>query len=101
MEIEDWEQENNRQFLIAGVQFFEFCRVQWEEYKTSKELQKQQRVDIIKLHSIKVIVTLLRYGISYGSSFCEKPSYAILINLLWPVRTADAGKIILRKVLFY
>lgn len=45
-EIGEWEKENSKQFRIGGVQFFEFCRVQWEEYKQSKELQKQQRVGL-------------------------------------------------------
>jgi len=42
--IEQWEKENNREFRIGGMQFFDYCRLQWEEYKMTKELQRQQRV---------------------------------------------------------
>ncbi|KAF6020195.1 PRC1 [Bugula neritina] len=44
-EVEAWEEENGRKFFIGGMHFFEYCRLQWEEYKLSKELQKQQRLE--------------------------------------------------------
>ncbi|XP_065145270.1 protein regulator of cytokinesis 1b isoform X4 [Paramisgurnus dabryanus] len=42
-EIEQWEQEQNREFLVNGQKFMEFVADQWESYRLEKEREKQER----------------------------------------------------------
>ncbi|XP_067933561.1 protein regulator of cytokinesis 1-like isoform X2 [Watersipora subatra] len=82
-EIEEWERENDRQFLIGGVQFFEFCRLEWEEYRQSKELQKQQRHEMKKAKSC----------ISLASPTLKNP-----VKGRTAMRTTTKGQLVSRKV---
>ncbi|XP_057213410.1 protein regulator of cytokinesis 1b isoform X4 [Triplophysa rosa] len=42
-EIEQWEQEQNREFLVNGQKFMQFVADQWESYRLEKEREKQER----------------------------------------------------------
>ncbi|XP_048041068.1 protein regulator of cytokinesis 1b isoform X3 [Megalobrama amblycephala] len=42
-EIEQWEQEQNREFLVNGQKFMQFVTDQWESYRQEKEREKQER----------------------------------------------------------
>ncbi|XP_056605560.1 protein regulator of cytokinesis 1b isoform X3 [Triplophysa dalaica] len=42
-EIEQWEQEENREFLVNGQKFMQFVADQWESYRLEKEREKQER----------------------------------------------------------
>ncbi|XP_067305869.1 protein regulator of cytokinesis 1b isoform X2 [Pseudorasbora parva] len=42
-EIEQWEQEQNREFLVNGQKFMQFVTDQWESYRHEKEREKQER----------------------------------------------------------
>ncbi|KAK7176107.1 hypothetical protein R3I93_000383 [Phoxinus phoxinus] len=42
-EIEQWEQEQNREFLVNGQKFMQFVTDQWETYRQEKEREKQER----------------------------------------------------------
>ncbi|XP_051504273.1 protein regulator of cytokinesis 1-like isoform X2 [Myxocyprinus asiaticus] len=41
--IEQWEQEQNREFLVNGQKFMQFVSDQWESYRLEKEREKQER----------------------------------------------------------
>ena len=43
-QIEEWEQQMGRQFLVGGLRFNDYVRLQWESYKTQKENDRIQRV---------------------------------------------------------
>ncbi|XP_026123772.1 protein regulator of cytokinesis 1-like isoform X1 [Carassius auratus] len=42
-EIEQWEHEQNREFLVNGQKFMQFVTDQWETYRLEKEREKQER----------------------------------------------------------
>lgn len=46
-EIEQWELEQNREFLVNGQKFMQFVSDQWELYRLEKEREKQERVCIL------------------------------------------------------
>ncbi len=43
-QIEAWEKETGTQFLVSGQGFVDFIQRQWDEYKTQKEKEKEERV---------------------------------------------------------
>lgn len=43
-EIEAWEKENGRVFLLEGVPFVHYIQRQWELFREQKENEKQERV---------------------------------------------------------
>ena len=45
--IEEWEKQNNKVFRVGGVQFMDFIKNQWQDYKVVKENEKEQRVRIL------------------------------------------------------
>ncbi|XP_053085399.1 protein regulator of cytokinesis 1b isoform X3 [Pangasianodon hypophthalmus] len=42
-QIEQWEQEQGREFLVQGQKFMQFISEQWELYHLEKEREKQER----------------------------------------------------------
>ncbi|KAI5088634.1 protein regulator of cytokinesis 1 [Silurus meridionalis] len=42
-QIEHWEQEQGRDFLVQGQKFMQFVSEQWELYRLEKEREKQER----------------------------------------------------------
>ena len=53
-QIEEWEQQMGRHFLVNGERFLDFTRHQWETYKIQKENEKSQRVRVHHLHSVSL-----------------------------------------------
>ena len=43
-QIEQWEQEQGREFLVKGQKFMQYVSEQWEIYRLDKEKEKQERV---------------------------------------------------------
>ena len=43
-QIEEWEKQMGREFLVEGVRFLDYIKYQWENYKVQKENEKSQRV---------------------------------------------------------
>lgn len=43
-EIEAWEGEQGREFLVNGQKFLQYVEEQWELYQIEKEREKQERV---------------------------------------------------------
>lgn len=43
-EIEAWEGEQGREFLVNGQKFMQYVAEQWELYQIEKEREKQERV---------------------------------------------------------
>ena len=48
-QIEEWEKQMGREFLVEGVRFLDYIKYQWENYKVQKENEKSQRVSWILL----------------------------------------------------
>ena len=48
-QIEEWEKQMGREFLVEGVRFLDYIKYQWENYKVQKENEKSQRVSRILL----------------------------------------------------
>ena len=48
-QIEEWEKQMGREFLVEGVRFLDYIKYQWENYKVQKENEKSQRVSCILL----------------------------------------------------
>ena len=46
-QIEEWEKQMGREFLVEGVRFLDYIKYQWENYKVQKENEKSQRVSCI------------------------------------------------------
>ena len=46
-QIEEWEKQMGREFLVEGVRFLDYIKYQWENYKVQKENEKSQRVSWI------------------------------------------------------
>ncbi|XP_031424920.1 protein regulator of cytokinesis 1b isoform X2 [Clupea harengus] len=42
-QIEQWEQEQGREFLVKGQKFMQYVSEQWEIYRLDKEKEKQER----------------------------------------------------------
>lgn len=43
-QIEQWEQEQGREFRVQGQKFMQFVSEQWELHRLEKEREKQERV---------------------------------------------------------
>lgn len=43
-QIDAWEQEHSREFLVNGQKFLEYVQQQWESHHTEKEKEKLERV---------------------------------------------------------
>ena len=43
-EIEAWEKDHGRTFLVEGVPFVQYIERQWTTFREQKELEKQERV---------------------------------------------------------
>lgn len=39
-----WEKDNEKDFLVEGVRFVDYIRIQWENYHKDKAKEKDQRV---------------------------------------------------------
>ena len=48
-QIEEWEKQMGREFLVEGVRFLDYIKYQWENYKVQKENEKSQRVSCLLL----------------------------------------------------
>lgn len=46
-QIDAWEQENGKEFLVNGQQFLEYVQQQWEKHHEEKEREKLERVRLI------------------------------------------------------
>ncbi|KAI4876157.1 hypothetical protein NFI96_017583 [Prochilodus magdalenae] len=46
-QIEQWEQEQGREFLVQGQEFMQFVSEQWEMHRLEKEREKQERVSFV------------------------------------------------------
>ena len=44
-EIEAWEREQGREFLVSGQKFMQYVEEQWETHRVDKENEKQERVN--------------------------------------------------------
>ena len=44
-EIEAWEREQGREFLVSGQKFMQYVEEQWEAHRMDKENEKQERVN--------------------------------------------------------
>ena len=44
-EIEAWESEQGREFLVSGQKFMQYVEEQWESHRVDKENEKQERVN--------------------------------------------------------
>ena len=45
-QVERWEAEQQRPFLVRGMRFVDYIRDQWDEYQRNKENEKDQRVSL-------------------------------------------------------
>ncbi len=43
-QIDVWEQEHGKEFLVNGQKFLEYVQQQWEHHHTEKEKEKLERV---------------------------------------------------------
>ena len=43
-QIDAWEQEHDKEFLVNGQKFLEYVQQQWEHHHTEKEKEKLERV---------------------------------------------------------
>lgn len=43
-QIDGWEQEHSREFLVSGRKFLEYVQEQWEIHQSEKEKEKLERV---------------------------------------------------------
>lgn len=43
-QIDGWEQEHSREFLVSGRKFLEYVQEQWESHHSEKEKEKLERV---------------------------------------------------------
>lgn len=43
-QIDAWEQEHDKEFLVNGQKFLEYVQEQWEQHHTEKEQEKVERV---------------------------------------------------------
>lgn len=41
--IEAWEKQNGKEFRVGGMRFMDFVHKQWEDFKTMKDSEKEQR----------------------------------------------------------
>lgn len=67
-QIEEWEKQMGREFLVEGVRFLDYIKYQWENYKVQKENEKSQRVSWI------LLLLLLQKQIMFERSFALGPS---------------------------
>lgn len=53
-QIDGWEQEHSREFLVSGRKFLEYVQEQWDGYQSEKEKEKLERVGfsdrLLELH---------------------------------------------------
>ncbi|MGH0128222.1 UNVERIFIED_CONTAM: hypothetical protein FKN15_044934 [Acipenser sinensis] len=57
-QIDDWEQEQGREFLVSGQKFLQFVEEQWELHRLEKEREKQER----QMKKTKQIEEEMLYG---------------------------------------
>ncbi|KAG5270174.1 hypothetical protein AALO_G00189610 [Alosa alosa] len=62
-QIDQWEQEQGREFLVKGQKFMQYVSEQWELYRLDKEKEKQER----HLKKSKQIEEDMLYGTSVRS----------------------------------
>lgn len=43
-QIDAWEQEHGKEFLVNGQKFLEYVQQQWDQHHTEKEKEKLERV---------------------------------------------------------
>ena len=67
-QIEEWEKQMGREFLVEGVRFLDYIKYQWENYKVQKENEKSLRVSWI------LLLLLLQKQIMFERSFALGPS---------------------------
>lgn len=58
VQIDSWEQEHNKEFLVNGQKFLDYVQQQWEEYNEEKEREKLER----QLKKIKQTQEDMLYG---------------------------------------
>lgn len=58
-QIDAWESEQGREFLVNGQKFLQYVEEQWELHRIEKEKEKQERVN-----------KLLYYVLGLASMFC-------------------------------
>lgn len=44
VQIDAWEQEQDKEFLVNGQKFLEYVQEQWDYHHTEKEKEKMERV---------------------------------------------------------
>lgn len=53
-QIEAWEKEAGREFLVNGQKFLQYVEEQWEVHRTEKEQEKLQRVKAVVVPQYRV-----------------------------------------------
>ena len=49
-QIERWEAQQQRPFLVQGMRFVDYIREQWDDYHRNKENEKEERVSDVTPH---------------------------------------------------
>lgn len=48
-QIDSWEEEHSKEFLVNGQKFLEYVQQQWKEHHEKKEKEKLERVWLLLL----------------------------------------------------